>query len=94
MSCFGFAFVRRRRTAKAAVGNGRGILCDVYAALGKLHQRAPVGFGYTAEVEKINKKAVDFFEKLSYINITKRNEHELVTREHELDRMRARALRK
>lgn len=54
------------------------ILYDVYAALGRLYETASVRFGYSAELEKIAEKTVDFFSCFVYINITKRNEHELV----------------
>lgn len=51
---------------------------DVYAALGKLYQTVGTRFRHSAKVKKINKKPVDFFACFSYINITNRNEHELV----------------
>lgn len=39
---------------------------------------------YLAKVGKRNKKAVDICGDFGYINITKKNEHELVSKEHEL----------
>ena len=42
-NCFGFLL---------SAGNHAEILCDVYAALGRVHQGVPVSFGYSAEVKK------------------------------------------
>lgn len=94
--CDGLASVEAAHSQGAVlhVGFNEGNLYDVYAALGRLYEMLPMRFSHPAKLKKINKKAVDFSDELGYINITKRNEHELVNREHELDRIRARALAK
>ena len=54
------------------------ILCDMYAALGRLYETPPVQFSYPDKLKKINKKSVDFSSCFVYINTINRTEHELV----------------